>query len=180
VLPKIFHTNTSYEYWSRAGSLIHTSPDGKRDVPADGERAHLSSRGTAAFLPRLSANSGPEPSLAAQHLPNPNPVRWFWRALFVAMDDWVREGKAPPESRYPKIADGTLVRREALKCPEIPVFRTVKEMSMRSLAAPPDRVHEGAATRLWSGMEEARHREAAAWCRQAIPGARAASRQRWE
>jgi hypothetical protein len=36
----------------------------------------------------------------------------------------VREGKAPPESRYPKIADGTLVRREALKFPEIPVFRT--------------------------------------------------------
>jgi hypothetical protein len=58
------------------------------------------------------------------------------------MDDWVREGKAPPESRYPKIADGTLVRREALKFPDIPVFRTVKEMSMRSLAAPPERVHE--------------------------------------
>jgi hypothetical protein len=73
LLPKIFHTNTSYEYWSRAGSLIHTSPDGEARCRADGECAHLSPRGTAAFLPRVSANSGPEPSLAAQHLPNPNP-----------------------------------------------------------------------------------------------------------
>ncbi|MEY2573796.1 MAG: hypothetical protein QOJ87_2009, partial [Verrucomicrobiota bacterium] len=33
VLPRIFYTNTSYEYWSRAASLIHITPDGKRDLP---------------------------------------------------------------------------------------------------------------------------------------------------
>lgn len=32
VVPKIFYMNTGYEYWSRAGSLIHTTPDGTRDV----------------------------------------------------------------------------------------------------------------------------------------------------
>ncbi|PYI84417.1 MAG: hypothetical protein DME26_13295, partial [Verrucomicrobia bacterium] len=32
-LPKIFYSNSSYEYWGRAASLIHTSVDGKRDVP---------------------------------------------------------------------------------------------------------------------------------------------------
>jgi hypothetical protein len=53
-------------------------------------------------------------------MPNPNPVRWFWRALFAAMDDWVREGKPPPDSRYPKLADKTLVRREELKFPALP------------------------------------------------------------
>ena len=113
VEPKIFHTNTSYEYWSRAGSLIHTSPDGKRDVPPmENARIYL--------LAGLQHFSGPfppvpatEPSLFAQHLPNPNPVRWFWRALFVAMDDWVRDGKEPPESRYPKIADKTLAWQPA-------------------------------------------------------------------
>jgi hypothetical protein len=142
VLPKIFHTNTSYEYWSRAGSLIHTSPDGKRDVlPVENARIyHLA--GLQHFSRAFPPTPDPEPSLAAQHLPNPNPVRWFWRALYVAMDDWVREGKEPPESRYPKIADGTLVTREAVKWPEIPVIRTVKEMSMRTLAAPPERVHD--------------------------------------
>ncbi|HEX8490758.1 MAG TPA: alpha/beta hydrolase domain-containing protein, partial [Chthoniobacterales bacterium] len=119
VLPKIFYTNTSYEYWSRAASLIHTSPDGKRDLPLlDNVRVYL--------LAGLQHFSGPFPSvrdndrgLAALHLPNPNPVRWFWRALFVSLDDWVRHGKAPPESRYPKLADKTLVKREEVKFPRI-------------------------------------------------------------
>ena len=30
--PKIFFTNTSYEYWGRSASLIHTSPDGLHDA----------------------------------------------------------------------------------------------------------------------------------------------------
>jgi hypothetical protein len=119
VLPKIFYTNTSYEYWSRAGSLIHTSPDGKRDLPLmDNVRIYL-----FAGLQHFSAPFPPtrvnDRGLLAQYLPNANPVRWFWRALFVAMDDWVREGKAPPESRYPKLADKTLVRREEVNFPKI-------------------------------------------------------------
>jgi len=130
VLPKIFYTNTSYEYWSRASSLIHTTPDGKRDLPLmDNVRIYL--------LAGLQHFSGPFPpvrendrGLLAQNLPNPNPVRWFWRALYVAMDDWVRDGKAPPENRYPKLADKTLVRREELKFPPI-----------RGLTVP-ERVHE--------------------------------------
>ena len=142
VLPKIFHTNTSYEYWSRAGSLIHTSADGRRDVPpAENARIYLLA-GLQHFSRAFPPTPETEPSLSAQHLPNPNPVRWFWRGLFVAMDDWVRDGKAPPDSRYPIIADGTLVRREALKFPEIPIIRTVKEMQTRTLVRPPVRVHD--------------------------------------
>ena len=143
VLPKIFHTNTSYEYWSRAGSLIHTSPDGKRDVaPVENARIYLLA-GLQHFSRAFPPTPDTEPSLAAQHLPNPNPVRWFWRALFEAMDDWVRDGKAPPESRYPKIADGTLVRREALKWPEIPSGSTSTITSRStSVTVPPQRVHD--------------------------------------
>ena len=119
VLAKIFYTNTSYEYWSRAASLIHTSPDGKRDMPLlDNVRVYL--------LAGLQHFSGPFPpvrdndrGLAALHLPNPNPVRWFWRALFVAMDDWVRNSQAPPESRYPKLAEKTLVKRDEVKFPKL-------------------------------------------------------------
>lgn len=119
VLPKIFYTNTSYEYWSRAASLIHTSPDGKRDLPLmDNVRVYL--------LAGLQHFSGPFPpvrdndrGLAALHLPNANPVRWFWRALFVSLDDWVRHGQAPPESRYPKLADKTLIKRDEVKFPRI-------------------------------------------------------------
>ena len=32
VVPKIIYTNSSYEYWGSAASLIHTSLDGKRDL----------------------------------------------------------------------------------------------------------------------------------------------------
>ncbi|MEY2497831.1 MAG: hypothetical protein QOD12_1387 [Verrucomicrobiota bacterium] len=120
LLPKIFYTNTSYEYWSRAGSLIHTSPDGKRDVrPLETARIYFLA-GLQHFTPPFPPARENERGLASINLPNPNPVRWFWRALFVAMDDWVREGKLPPESRYPKLADKTLVRREELKFPAIP------------------------------------------------------------
>jgi hypothetical protein len=35
------------------------------------------------------------------------------------MDDWVRDGKLPPESRYPKLANKTLVRREEVKFPAV-------------------------------------------------------------
>ena len=31
-LPKIFYTNTGYEYWGRAAALIHTSVDGQSDI----------------------------------------------------------------------------------------------------------------------------------------------------
>jgi hypothetical protein len=130
VLPKIFYTNTSYEYWSRAASLIHTSPDGKRDLPLlENVRIYLLA-GLQHFTAPFPPAKPTEPSLAAANLPNPNPVLYFWRALFVAMDDWVREGKPPPESRYPKLADKTLVRREELKFPAIPG------------ATVPERVHQ--------------------------------------
>src|ERR1700692_2528930 len=32
VFPKIFFSHTSYEYWGRAASLIHTTADGKADA----------------------------------------------------------------------------------------------------------------------------------------------------
>jgi alpha/beta hydrolase family protein len=41
----------------------------------------------------------------------------YWpplHALFGALDAWVREGKEPPPSNYPRIADGTLVKASAL------------------------------------------------------------------
>ena len=119
VLPKIFYTNTSYEYWSRVGSLIHTSPDGKRDLPLmDSVRIYFLA-GLQHFTPAFPPVRDTERGLASAYVPNPNPVRWFWRALFVAMDDWVRDGKLPPDSRYPKLADKTLVRRQDLKFPAI-------------------------------------------------------------
>jgi hypothetical protein len=129
-LPRIFYTNTSYEYWSRAASLIHTSSDGRRDIrPLENSRIYLLA-GLQHFTAPFPPTPATERSQAARNLPNPNPVLYFWRALFVAMDEWVRDGKSPPESRYPKLADKTLVRREEVKFPAIPDV------------APPERVHQ--------------------------------------
>ncbi len=119
-LPKIFYTNTSYEYWSRAGSLIHTSPDGKADIePPENVRIY--------FLAGLQHFSGPFPpalselaDLRGQQKQNPNPVVWLWRALITDLDDWVRAEKIPPPSAYPRIATGTLVALPELRFPAIP------------------------------------------------------------
>jgi hypothetical protein len=40
--------------------------------------------------------------------------------LLVALDHWVAEGKEPPASRYPKIADGSLVPLRAVAFPKLP------------------------------------------------------------
>jgi hypothetical protein len=44
------------------------------------------------------------------------------RGLFDAMDRWVADDVAPPESRYPRIADGTLVPRDHGGWPAIPGY----------------------------------------------------------
>jgi hypothetical protein len=42
------------------------------------------------------------------------------RALFAAMDQWITKNVSPPDSRYPRIADGTLVPVERGGWPAIP------------------------------------------------------------
>ncbi len=113
--PKIFYTNSSYEYFGRAASLIHTTIDGRRDAElAPTTRIYLfagTQHGPAGFPPTRGA---------ARNLPNFNPFPLAMRALLVAMDAWVRDGKEPPPSQYPRISDQTLVPLEALRFPKIP------------------------------------------------------------
>ena len=108
VVPKIFLSNTSYEYWGRAASLISTSADGQRDVEISPEVRIYHFTGLQHF-------SGPFPpargdgDLRGREPESPLPVRFFWRAMIANMDAWVRRDAAPPESSYPRIADHTLV-----------------------------------------------------------------------
>jgi hypothetical protein len=109
VLPKIFYTNTSYEYWSRGESLCHTTPDATADAPIpDSVRIYL-----IAGVPHVPGPFPPQ-KRESQNLDNP---MTYWpplHALFDALDAWVRTGTEPPPSRYPKISDGTLVRASDL------------------------------------------------------------------
>ncbi len=108
--------NTGYEYWSRGGSLIHTTPDGKAEVelPATTRIYVLSGHGHVggAFPPERPQN--------AQQLRN---FLNYWpltHALVDALDAWVKHATEPPPSRYPRIVDATLVRAEAV--PNAPAF----------------------------------------------------------
>ncbi|HEY6003875.1 MAG TPA: alpha/beta hydrolase domain-containing protein [Anaeromyxobacter sp.] len=118
--PRLFLTNTSYEYWSRGASLVHTTLGAKASdlEPTANVRIYLLAglqHFTGTFPPRRD-DRGAEPQLPT----NPNPVRWFWRALLADLDDWVRAGVAPPASAFPHVRDGTLVAPSALRFPAIP------------------------------------------------------------
>jgi Alpha/beta hydrolase domain len=119
VVPKIFFSNTSYEYWGRAAALIHTTADGKRDVP-------ISENVRIYHLTGLQHFSGPFPpekgkgDLLGQQLQSALPVKYFWRAMISNMDAWVRSNTLPPPSSYPTIADGTLVPLPEYALPKIP------------------------------------------------------------
>ena len=114
-MPKIFYTNSSYEYWGRAASLIHTTLDGRADAGlVDNTRIYMfagGQHGPAPFPPRRSIG---------QQLNNPNDYRWSMRALLLAMHRWIKDEAAPPPSRYPRIDARTLVPLESLAFPSLP------------------------------------------------------------
>jgi hypothetical protein len=120
--PKIFLSNTSYEYWGRAASLIHTTADGARDVAIGNNVRVYFFAGLQHFsdtFPPQKKTSG-NPDYTSQQRHNPNPIQWFWRALITDMDQWVKNETQPPPSTYPKVAAGTLVPLERWTFPGIP------------------------------------------------------------
>ena len=112
--PKVIETNTSTEYWQKGASLLHTDPDGTHDValPANARGYYLpgTQHGGKAGMPR---DAGPCSNPRNWHDPMP-----VIRALLVALDEWVTNGREPPPSRLPRIADGTLVRDDAVAWPK--------------------------------------------------------------
>ncbi len=121
VAPKIFYTNGSYEYWGRAASLIHMSPDGTKDVPPAPNTRIYYIAGT-----QHGANAQPVRTVT-QNRPNPTDYRFAMRALLVAMNAWITDGTAPPESQIPRIGKDDLVPLGALAFPKIPGVALPKE-----------------------------------------------------
>ena len=117
--PRVFYTNSSYEYWGRAASLIHTTVDAAEDaVIPDHARVYLyagTQHGPGRFPPQVTIGQQPA---------NPNNFRWGQRALLLAMDEWSRGGAEPPPSRYPSVEEGTAVAAEDLAFPAVPGVAT--------------------------------------------------------
>jgi hypothetical protein len=126
VVPKIFFSNTSYEYWGRAAALISVDAEGKQDVP-------LSDNVRIYHFTGLQHFSGPWPprkgdgDLLGQEAESALPIRYFWRAMLTNMDAWVRSDTAPPRSSYPRIDNGTLVPLREYAFPPIPDVNRAQE-----------------------------------------------------
>jgi hypothetical protein len=125
--PLVIHTQTATEYWQRRGSLAHTDTLGNDLPQPDGVRIYMwaSSQHFADPLPK-KPQSG-----VCQNFLNTVATSMLFRAMIDAMDRWATTGVAPPESRIPRRADGTLVTVEEWRreFPQIPGVSTPRAPS---------------------------------------------------
>ncbi|HUQ90769.1 MAG TPA: alpha/beta hydrolase domain-containing protein [Bryobacteraceae bacterium] len=115
VVPKIFYTNSAYEYYGRAASLMHTTLDGSADVPlAANTRLYVmagGNHGPGSIPPARSANT--------RYLSNGNDYQWLMRGLLVAMQRWLAEDAAPPPSIYPRVDRNELAKIDRIRFPKL-------------------------------------------------------------
>jgi hypothetical protein len=115
VVPKLFLTSSSYEYWGRAAALTHTRPDGLADAPLPPEVRAYFFAGTQHY-PR----SLPLSKAGARFDSNPTDQRPFQRALLRSFEAWVKDNVQPPPSVIPRIIKGELTPLDGLHFPLIP------------------------------------------------------------
>jgi hypothetical protein len=107
--PKVMHTDTGTEYWQFRSSLVDTDEEATVDLvqPANVRRYLFSS--TQHFSAKGAVPTFGVGNRQCQQLSNSTNNGVIARALLVALDTWVRLGIKPPDSRVPRLADGTLV-----------------------------------------------------------------------
>jgi len=91
------------EYWVKAASLLHTDPQGTRDLPDSQYTRDY-------FISSHQHGTGNGTSRGScQQFQNPLNSAPVQRALWIALDDWATTNSKPPETRVPAFRDGTLV-----------------------------------------------------------------------
>lgn len=128
--PLLIETNTSTEYWQKGASLLHADPQGTRDVALPANARVYMIAGTQ-HGGRAGSPSDNGPAANPRNPHNPMPAV---RALLVALDEWMVSGRAPPPSRVPTMADGTLVAADATGFPAVP---GVAVATATNVVAPP-------------------------------------------
>ena len=144
--PLLIETNTSTEYWQKGASLLHTDPLGTQDITLPANARVYMIAGTQ-HGGRAGATTDPGPNINPRNPHNPMPAV---RALLVALDDWVVSGKAPPPSRVPTLAGGTLVDADKAGFPAVPGAAIVR--TTNRIAPPGDWVHPKPADRAYRTM----------------------------
>jgi Alpha/beta hydrolase domain len=116
--PLVIETNSSTEYWQKGASLVHTDPTGRNDADLPPNvRVYLIAGTQHGGRPGVDPSPGP-----CVNPRNPHSATPALRALFLALEEWVTEGTAPPPSRVPRITDGTAVMAENVRMPAVPGF----------------------------------------------------------
>lgn len=111
MLPKIFYTDTSAEYWRGDASLAHIDAASNEDLtlPGDVRRYLLSSTqhgvGVLPLMDEAFSNRG-------ANLFNVIDYRPLLRSLLMNLFDWVMHDRVPRPSEVPQLGDGTAVTRD--------------------------------------------------------------------
>lgn len=112
-VPKVFQTNTSWEYWRGDAALAHVSTGGDIDIdPPPQERLYLfaGTHHINAVVPLSDTlvHTGDRvryPMNTVSYTP-------LIRAALLNMLEWIEGSSLPPPSQIPRIVDGSLVSRE--------------------------------------------------------------------
>jgi hypothetical protein len=117
--PKFFNLDGESEYWNKSSALHHTDGLG-RDLPID----DLAPNTRIYFISSIQHNNVfddlPKALRTCQQMTNPLYNGPIFRALAVALDEWVSFGVAPPASAVPLARNGTLVPSDKVRYPAIP------------------------------------------------------------
>ncbi len=124
--PKILETFGASEIWGlrQSYSLVGSTAKADIEIPAEVRRyyfpgvAHNGGQGGfSSVTPAVTTASG-----ACELMSNPAPSAPMRSALLKSFTDWVTKGTPMPPSRYPRLADGTLVppTSAAMGYPKIP------------------------------------------------------------
>jgi hypothetical protein len=129
--PKIIKSDSELEFYQQRASLVVTDTEGHALQIPDNIRMFLLSN----LQHFAMAHAKPDMVKTCAFPTNPLNAGPAVRALLVALDDWISNGKLPPASRYPSVSDGTLVTPEveASDYPKIPDFAYTSRMARPTL-----------------------------------------------
>ena len=114
--PAIMNVESANEYWNKGSSLNQTDALGN-DVDIDAEAPNVRLYSIASIQHNTEFDFKAVPLRFCQQPGNPLYPGPAFRALAVALDQWVGFGVEPPKSVVPLARNGTLVPPQAVRFP---------------------------------------------------------------
>ena len=141
--PRIIKTDTELEFYQGRAGLVSVDTAGNPVTMPDNVRLFLLSN----LQHAAPHNAKSVITRQCSYPSNPLYAGTSLRALLVALDQWISDGREPPASRYPSRADGTLAEPNAASVgfPAIPGVTYPRRINVAALvsdAMPPVRGKE--------------------------------------